>query len=84
MREYIPFLEELEAGLYDAEDNLQLNPLMDRIRKDGWWTFKEGNRAIETLGISPLELPQPVANNITCVPPKLVSIHAPHSGGQLQ
>lgn len=85
MREYIPFLEELEDGLYDAEDNLQVNHLLERVRKDGWWTFKEGNRAIETLGISPLELPEPVGNNITCVPPKLVSIHAAQKlGEQLQ
>jgi radical SAM superfamily enzyme YgiQ (UPF0313 family) len=85
MREYIPFLEERENGLYNAEDNLQLDLLMERVRKDGWWTFKEGNRAIETLGISPLELPVPAENNITCVPPKLVSLKVDQiEGEQLQ
>jgi len=71
MREYIPFLEELEEGLYDAGDNLLVDRLIRRVQEDGWWTFQEGNRAIETLGMSPLELPVPVENNITCVPPRL-------------
>jgi radical SAM superfamily enzyme YgiQ (UPF0313 family) len=73
MREYLPFLEELEDGLYDAGDNLQVDRLIRRVQEDGRWTFKEGNRAIETLGLSPLELPVPVDNNITCVPPRLGS-----------
>jgi radical SAM superfamily enzyme YgiQ (UPF0313 family) len=71
MREYIPFLEEVEEGLYDHDSNLRLDNLIKRVREDGWWTFKEGNRSIETLGLSALELPTAITNNITCVPPKL-------------
>jgi radical SAM superfamily enzyme YgiQ (UPF0313 family) len=71
MREYIPFLEELEEGLYDHDSNLRLDSLIKRVREDGWWTFKEGNRSIETLGLSALELPTAITNNITCLPPKL-------------
>jgi anaerobic magnesium-protoporphyrin IX monomethyl ester cyclase len=69
VREYIPFLEELEEGVYDEADRLKQDVLIDRVRRDGWWTFKDGNRAIETLGLSPLELPMVRENNITCVPP---------------
>jgi radical SAM superfamily enzyme YgiQ (UPF0313 family) len=73
LREYIPILEELEEGLYDSNDELREDLLVKRVREDGWWTFKEGNRSLETIGISPLELPVVAANNITCVPPKFGS-----------
>src|SRR5271157_623473 len=66
--EYIPFLEELEQGLYDSQENLRQDILVKRVRDDGWWVFKDGNRSLETLGIFPLELPIAVKNNITCVP----------------
>src|SRR6185312_7872110 len=69
LRKYIPFLEELEQGLYDASDHLQEDRLIKRVQKDGWWTFKEGNRTIQSLGLSPLELPIAITNNITCVTP---------------
>lgn len=75
LRDYIPFLEELEDGLYDAQDNLQMDALIRRVQQDGWWAFKDGNRSMETLGVSPLELPKPSANNITCVPPQLVQLN---------
>ena len=78
LREYIPFLEELEDGLYDAVDTLQVDRLARRVRDDGWWTFRAGNRSIATLGLSPLELPLTVDNNITCVPPRLPEAHATH------
>ena len=71
VREYIPFLEELEDGLYDPNGRLREDLLIDRVQKDPRWTFQAGNRAIETLGLSPLELPIPGERNITCVPPKL-------------
>jgi radical SAM superfamily enzyme YgiQ (UPF0313 family) len=76
LRQYIPFLEALEDGLYDAADHLRQDVLIDRVRRDGWWTFKDGNRAIETLGLSPLELPIARENNITCVPPIPEAAHA--------
>ena len=72
---YVPFLEELEDGLYDAAGHLREDLLMQRVQKDPRWTFQAGNRAIETLGLSPLELPLPGERNITCVPPKLDSRH---------
>ena len=76
LREYVPFLESLEEGLYDEADNLLEDRLVKRVREDGWWTFKEGNRSIETLGLSPLQLPVISENNITCVPPRLDAMHA--------
>jgi hypothetical protein len=71
LNEYIPFLEQLEDGLYDESDTLLESRLIDRVRADGSWTFREGNRALETLGVSPLQLPVVSQNNITCVPPRL-------------
>jgi radical SAM superfamily enzyme YgiQ (UPF0313 family) len=71
LRQYIPFLEELEHGLYDGGDKLQQDRLIKRVQEDGWWTFKEGNRTIQSLGMSPLELPIAVTNNITCVTPSI-------------
>jgi len=69
LREYIPFLEELEEGLYDADGTLQQDHLIKRVQEDGSWTFKEGNRTIQSLGLSPLELPVMGTNNITCISP---------------
>jgi anaerobic magnesium-protoporphyrin IX monomethyl ester cyclase len=68
---YVPFLEQLEDGLYDDSDTLLESRLIDRVRADGSWTFREGNRALETLGVSPLQLPVVSRNNITCVPPRM-------------
>jgi anaerobic magnesium-protoporphyrin IX monomethyl ester cyclase len=73
MRDYIPFLEELENGLYDSIGNLQEDLLIERVRRDRRWTFQEGNRSLETLGLSPLQLPIQRERNITCVPPKSAS-----------
>lgn len=67
---FIPFLEEIEDGLYDPNGHLREDLLIKRVQKDPRWTFREGNRAIKTLGLSPLELPIPGERNITCVPPK--------------
>lgn len=71
IRAYIPFLEELEEGLYDPSGRLREDLLVERVEKDGRWTFQAGNRTLQTLGLSPLELPLPGKRNITCLPPKL-------------
>ena len=76
LAEHISFLEELEDGLYDANGHLREDLLIERVQKDPRWTFQAGNRTIETLGLSPLELPIPGERNITCIPPKLGSGHA--------
>jgi anaerobic magnesium-protoporphyrin IX monomethyl ester cyclase len=70
IRDYIPFLEEIERGLYDAEGRLLEDRLIERVQKDPRWTFQHANRTISQLGLSPLELPLPRENNITCVPAK--------------
>lgn len=75
LQHYVPFLEELEEGLYDESNRLNEARLIERVRADGWWTFKDGNRAIETLGLSPLQLPVVSENNITCVPPRFSAAH---------
>jgi anaerobic magnesium-protoporphyrin IX monomethyl ester cyclase len=67
-REYIPFLEELEEGLYGADGNLREDLLIERVQKDPQWTLQAGNKTIEAFGQSPLELPIPRDRNITCVP----------------
>jgi hypothetical protein len=67
VREYIPFLEELEDGLYDSDGHLCEGLLVQRVKKDPRWTFQAGNQTIKTLGILPLELPIPGKGNITCV-----------------
>jgi anaerobic magnesium-protoporphyrin IX monomethyl ester cyclase len=76
LQEHIAFLEELEDGLYDANGHLREDLLIERVQRDPRWTFQAGNRTIETLGLSPLELPIPGERNITCMPPKLGSGHA--------
>jgi hypothetical protein len=73
-RAYVSFLEEIEDGLYDGDGRLREAALIERVRKDPRWTFQAGNRAVRTLGLSPLELPVPESNNVTCVPPRLDSV----------
>jgi len=68
VREYIPFLEEFEDGLYDSDGNLCEDLLVKRVEKDPRWTFQAGNQTMETLGIRPLELPIHEKGNMTCVP----------------
>lgn len=68
VREYIPFLEEVENGLYDSDGHLCEDLLVQRVRKDPKWTFQAGNRSIEALGLSPPELPVPEKRNISCAP----------------
>jgi len=68
---HVRFLEGLEEGLYDADGRLREPALVERVRKDPRWAFQAGNRAVEGLGLAPLELPIPVENNITCAPPRL-------------
>ena len=70
-RAYIPFLEEIEDGLYDGDGHLREERLIERVAKDSRWTFQAGNRAVHGLGLSPLELPMAGKRNITCVPPSL-------------
>jgi radical SAM superfamily enzyme YgiQ (UPF0313 family) len=67
-REYVGFLQQIEDGLYDEAGQLLEDKLIERVRRDPRWTFQACNRAVRTLGLSPLELPTPVTNNITCVP----------------
>lgn len=69
---YVGFLEELEDGLYDPEGHLREDRLVERVRRDPRWTLQAGRRALESLGLTPLELPEPGARNITCVPPRPV------------
>jgi radical SAM superfamily enzyme YgiQ (UPF0313 family) len=66
---YVPFLEELERGLYDG-DSLREEELERRVSEDSRWTFKWANKTVEALGLTPLQLPVPRSRNITCVPPK--------------
>lgn len=73
LREHVSFLETLEEGLYDSGGRLRESRLIERVRENPRWTFQAGNRAIESMGISPVELPLPRERNITCVPPKLSS-----------
>jgi tRNA A37 methylthiotransferase MiaB len=62
----LPVLEEIEDGLYDDRGNLQEDLLIERVRQDPPWVFREGNRALENLGISPPEL-LVLGQQITCV-----------------
>jgi radical SAM superfamily enzyme YgiQ (UPF0313 family) len=69
MVNFIPFLEEREEGVYDDDGRLLEDALIARVEKDSRWTFHEGNRTVEALGLTPLEMPVPRSRNITCVPP---------------
>ncbi|WP_342731269.1 radical SAM protein [Bradyrhizobium sp. B117] len=78
MVEYLPFLQEIESGLYDEDGTLREEALLQRVSADPRWSFREGNRTVEALGLTPLELPVPRSRNITCLPPKFDStaVHA--------
>jgi len=66
LRDYIPFLEELEDGLYDPEGNLREDLLIERVQKDPRWTFQEarGPQGIDDL--SSFHRPIPETHNVTC------------------
>ncbi len=55
LRNYIPFLEELEDGLYGPDHRLRDAVLLERVRKDPRWTFQDGIQTVEALGLSSLE-----------------------------
>lgn len=66
--EYIPFLRELEDGLYDSNEILLEDLLAERVHNDPRWTFQAGKQTIEALGLSPPGIPLPGKQNITCPP----------------
>ena len=66
VREYIPFLEELEDGLYDSHGHLCEDILVHRVQEDPQWTLQAANSTIASLGQTPLELPVLGKGNITC------------------
>ncbi len=67
LREYIPFLEELEDGLYDSDYRLREDVLIERVKKDPRWTFQAGNQTREALGLPPIEFPGSAEKNLRCV-----------------
>jgi len=71
--EYIPFLEELEDGLYDSRDNLREDLLAQRVRENPRWTLQAGKQTIESLGLLQPELPFPEKRNISCLSVELDS-----------
>jgi radical SAM superfamily enzyme YgiQ (UPF0313 family) len=77
---FIPFLHEREQGLYDDDGRLREEALIAQVTKDPRWSFREGNRTIRALGLTPLELPIPRHRNITCVPPATIDTTRPLLG----
>jgi anaerobic magnesium-protoporphyrin IX monomethyl ester cyclase len=67
LRDYIPFLEELEDGLYDSDYRLREDVLIERVKKDPRWTFQAGNQTLEALGLPPVEFPGSTEKNLRCV-----------------
>jgi radical SAM superfamily enzyme YgiQ (UPF0313 family) len=55
---YIPFLEELEDGVYDSSGRLCEDRLIERAQRDGKWTFPAGKRTVESIGLSLFDLPE--------------------------
>ena len=66
VRKYIPFLEELEDGLYDSKGKLCEELLIQRVQKNPQWTLQAANRTVASLGLKPPELPVLGKGNITC------------------
>ena len=66
-REFIPFLEEIEDGLYDSDGRLNEDLLVKRVQKNPQWTFQAGNRTVESFGLTPTELPVPEKPKVACV-----------------
>jgi radical SAM superfamily enzyme YgiQ (UPF0313 family) len=81
LKAYLSFLEELEDGLYDGNGRLRQERLVERVAKDPRWTFQAGNRTVRSLGLTPLELPVPGKQNITCLPPNLGSVDGADAWG---
>jgi len=67
---YIPFLEEIEDGLYDSNGNLCEELLIQRVKKNPRWTFLYGNQTIQALGLTPPEFPFLEKHDIICHPRK--------------
>jgi anaerobic magnesium-protoporphyrin IX monomethyl ester cyclase len=70
LREHATFLEGLEDGLYSFDGRLREDALAERVRQDPRWIFPFAMGEPKSPGVSPLELPIPGKQNITCVPPK--------------
>jgi Adenylate and Guanylate cyclase catalytic domain/Double zinc ribbon len=69
MVEYLPFLREIERDLYDDDGTLREEAFLQRVGADSRWSFREGNRTVEALGLTPLQLPGPsVLKHHLCAP----------------
>ena len=57
VRAYLPFLEEIEEGLYGAGGQLLEKVLLQRVEKNPRWTFQAGKQTVKAPNISIPELP---------------------------
>jgi radical SAM superfamily enzyme YgiQ (UPF0313 family) len=74
--EFVPWLQEIEHGLYDANGRLREDELLERYRRGPEWRFPVDVGNVGDVGerkklpLAPVEQPIPVTNNIRCVPAK--------------
>jgi radical SAM superfamily enzyme YgiQ (UPF0313 family) len=67
-KDYIPWLEEIEEGLYDERDQLLEDRLIERWNANPSWRFDVDCGPLPGEYVAPVEEPQPRINNIRCVP----------------
>jgi hypothetical protein len=66
LTEHVSFLKGLEDGLYDSDDRLKEDVLIERVKKDPKWTFQAGNRTRKSFGLLPIPLPSPEEAKLIC------------------
>ena len=66
LRNHVTFLETVEDGLYDSDDCLREDLLVERVRRDPRWIFQAGTRSLQTLGVLPDEAPVHWERNVSC------------------
>jgi hypothetical protein len=74
--DYVPWLEEIEHGLYDKENRLLEDQLLQRSTTNTPWSFPSD--VCPELGWSaPVGTPVPLASNFRCAPPPAGTADSP-------
>jgi radical SAM superfamily enzyme YgiQ (UPF0313 family) len=74
--DYIPWLEEIEHGLYDNKGRLLEDRLLERTAMNPLWSFPPDVHLGTGRYAAPVEQPVPLANNIRCTFPAVRAAHS--------
>ena len=67
VRAYLPFLEQIEEGLYDPEGRLREDLLQRRVAKNPRWTFQAATRPVPAAATTPPRDVVAEKENLTCL-----------------